>query len=117
MMKKQKDNAKRPHGQERQTMTLTGHLKELRNRLAICIVCLIVSSLAGLHFAPGLVELLTDWVRRQGGTAVTGEAAKENRASCALLEKCGFTAVRESSFNKYRMNVRFDSMIYQKTLR
>ena len=60
MMKKQKDNAKRPHGQERQTMTLTGHLKELRNRLAICIVCLIVSSLAGLHFAPGLVELLTD---------------------------------------------------------
>ncbi len=64
-----------------------------------------------------LVELLTDWVRRQGGTAVTGEAAKENRASCALLEKCGFTAVRESSFNKYRMNVRFDSMIYQKTLR
>ena len=71
----------------------------------------------GLGYGTELVELLTDWVRRQGGTAVTGEAAKENRASCALLEKCGFTAVRESSFNKYRMNVRFDSMIYQKTLR
>ncbi len=41
-------------------MTLTGHLRELRNRLVVCIVCLVVSSLLGLHFAPKLVEALTD---------------------------------------------------------
>jgi sec-independent protein translocase protein TatC len=40
-------------------MTLSGHLRELRNRLVVCIVCLVVSMLAGLHFAPDLVEVLT----------------------------------------------------------
>ena len=40
----------------------------------------------------------------------------EDLASCALLEKCGFRAVRESSFKKYHMDVQFDSIIYQKTL-
>ena len=63
-----------------------------------------------------LVERLTAWVRRQGGTALTAEAARDNRASCALLEKCGFTAVREASFRKYHMDIQFDSVIYRKTL-
>ena len=54
---KKKTKAKK---QKEQSMTLTGHLRELRNRLVICIVCLIVSSLVGLHYAPELVELLTD---------------------------------------------------------
>ena len=63
-----------------------------------------------------LVGLLAAWVQERGGAAVTAEAARENRASCALLEKCGFQAVRETSFRKYNMDVRFDSVIYQKTL-
>lgn len=60
-----------------------------------------------------LVGLLVDWVRAQGGKAVTAEAAKENRASRALLEKLGFEAVRESSFRKYHMDLRFESYIYR----
>lgn len=46
--------------QQRQNMTLTGHLRELRNRLIICFVCLIICFLVGLNYAPKLVELLTD---------------------------------------------------------
>lgn len=61
-----------------------------------------------------VVGLLVDWVREQGGSAVRAEAAKENRASCALLEKCGFNAIQESSYEKYRMSIRFDSLIYEK---
>ncbi len=56
-MKKEKTKAKK---QKEESMTLTGHLRELRNRLVVCIVCLVVSSLAGLNFAPQLVEALTD---------------------------------------------------------
>ena len=41
------------------TMSLTDHLKELRNRIVICVLCLVVFFLLGLHFAPQLVELLT----------------------------------------------------------
>ena len=44
------------------------------------------------------------------------EAARENRGSCALLEKCGFTALREASFQKYHMDVTFESLIYEKKL-
>ena len=42
------------------TMSLSGHLKELRNRLIICVICLVVSFLVGLYFAPSLIEILTD---------------------------------------------------------
>ena len=41
-------------------MALTGHLKELRNRLVICIVFLIVAFLVCLFYAGDLVKLLTD---------------------------------------------------------
>lgn len=47
-------------------MPLSGHLRELRNRLFVCIVCLAVCALAGLHFAPRLVTLLTDIGRTYG---------------------------------------------------
>lgn len=40
-------------------MTLSGHLRELRNRIVICLICFIVSFLVGLHFAPNIVEMLT----------------------------------------------------------
>lgn len=67
-------------------------------------------------FGMELVNLLVNWVREQGGLAVTAEAAKENRGSCALLEKCGFTVKKEASFKKYNMDVCFDSFIYMNQL-
>lgn len=45
--------------QSDKNMTLAGHLRELRNRLVVCIACLILSFLVGLHFAPGIVDKLT----------------------------------------------------------
>ena len=59
-MKEQKTKGKKKKKHQEQSMTLTGHLRELRNRLVICMICLVVSSLAGLNYAPRLVELLTD---------------------------------------------------------
>lgn len=47
-------------GQAEKNMTLSGHLRELRNRVVICIVCLVVSFLAGLNFAEDIVDVLTD---------------------------------------------------------
>lgn len=51
-------------------MTLSGHLRELRNRLVVCLVCLIISFLVGLHFAPQLVDFLTDIGKTYGYTYV-----------------------------------------------
>ncbi len=41
-------------------MTLSGHLKELRSRVIICVSILIISFFVGLNFAPRLVTFLTD---------------------------------------------------------
>ncbi|MCD8340796.1 MAG: twin-arginine translocase subunit TatC [Clostridiales bacterium] len=41
-------------------MSLGGHLKELRSRILVCIVCLVVGVLVCLAFAPEIVEQLTD---------------------------------------------------------
>lgn len=67
-------------------------------------------------FGTEVVNLVLDWVRRRGGTAVTAEAARENRGSCALLEKCGFAVVKETSFRKYHMGIVFGSFIYERKL-
>lgn len=40
-------------------MTLSGHLRELRNRLLVCIICLVVFFLVGLNYAPRFVDMLT----------------------------------------------------------
>ena len=47
-------------------MALSGHLKELRNRLIICVVCFLVAFLVSLSFAADIVELLTDIGRAYG---------------------------------------------------
>ena len=41
------------------TMSLSGHLKELRNRIIVCVLFLVVFFLLGLHFAPNVVNVLT----------------------------------------------------------
>ncbi len=57
------------HGKEK-NMTLSGHLRELRNRVVVCLVCLIVTFLAGLHFAPDIIDFLTDMGKGFGYTYV-----------------------------------------------
>ena len=59
---KKKKAAPNPDG----TMSLSGHLKELRNRIIVCIVCLTVFFLLGLHFAPDLVDNLTGIGKQYG---------------------------------------------------
>ncbi len=50
----------RQHADPEGTMSVSGHLKELRNRIIICVVGLVVFFLIGLHFAPAVVDNLTD---------------------------------------------------------
>lgn len=57
-------------GQKDRDMTVTGHLRELRTRLMTCVFCLLVSSVAGLNFAPRIVDLLTDIGKKYGYTYV-----------------------------------------------
>lgn len=38
-------------------MSLSGHLRELRNRILVCIVILVVAILIGLHYAPDIVQI------------------------------------------------------------
>ena len=57
-------------GQSEKNMTLSGHLRELRNRLVVCIICLVVSFLAGLHYAENIVDILTDIGKAYGYTFV-----------------------------------------------
>lgn len=63
-----------------------------------------------------VVMLLEEWIRKQGGKAITAEVAKENVASNCLLQKCGFGVIKETQFRKYNMDIVFDSYIYQKIL-
>lgn len=48
------------------TMALSGHLKELRNRLMVCVACLVVVFTVCLYFAADIVKLLTDIGRSYG---------------------------------------------------
>ena len=59
MKKKAKESAS-PDG----SMSLSGHLRELRNRILICVILLVVVFGICLSFAPRLVTLLTDMGRR-----------------------------------------------------
>lgn len=54
------------HKKKESNMSLSGHLRELRNRVVICVVCLVFTFLVGLHFAPDLVGLLTGMGEQYG---------------------------------------------------
>lgn len=41
-------------------MSLSGHLRELRNRIVICVVCLVVFFLVGLYYAQDFINLMLD---------------------------------------------------------
>ncbi len=59
MSKKDKKNPEKE-------MALSGHLKELRNRILVCVVCLVATFAVCLYFAPKLVEFLTDLGKAYG---------------------------------------------------
>ncbi len=65
-----KKGTKHAKSNAEKNMTLAGHLRELRNRILVCVICLVVFMLAGLYFAPQIVELLTDIGKRYGYTYV-----------------------------------------------
>lgn len=62
------------------------------------------------------VRLLMAWAAAQGAKKMTAEAAKDNAASCGMLEKLGFTVLRESRFKKYNTDIVFPSNIYAREL-
>ncbi len=53
--KKRPEEDQEPEGKE---MSLSGHLRELRNRLLVCLLVLLVSVAAGLRYAPSIVQAL-----------------------------------------------------------
>lgn len=59
-MKKKAKEAASPDG----SMSLSGHLRELRNRILICVILLVVVFGVCLSFAPQIVTLLTDMGQR-----------------------------------------------------
>ena len=59
-MKKKAKEPVSPDG----SMSLSGHLRELRNRILICVILLVVVFGVCLSFAPRIVTLLTDMGRR-----------------------------------------------------
>ena len=61
-MKKKKSSEK--------NLTLSGHLRELRKRVIICVICLIISFFIGLNFAPELVSILTGIGEEYGYTYI-----------------------------------------------
>ena len=60
MMKKKAEKAASPDG----SMSLSGHLRELRNRILVCVILLVLVFGICLSFAPQIVTLLTDMGKR-----------------------------------------------------
>lgn len=52
--------SKQKNAPQGKTMALSGHLKELRNRLMVSLVCLVAVFLVCLYYAADIVKLLTD---------------------------------------------------------
>jgi len=61
-MSKRKTSNASPEGR----MPLSGHLRELRNRILVCIAFLLAAVLLGLRFAPEIVERLLSIGREYG---------------------------------------------------
>jgi len=59
-MKRKAKEAVSPDG----SMSLSGHLRELRNRILVCVILLVVVFSVCLSFAPQIVTLLTDMGQR-----------------------------------------------------
>ena len=56
-------NKKKPEAASDGSMSISGHLKELRNRVLICVIVLVLGFCACLAIAPRLVTIFTDMGR------------------------------------------------------
>ena len=56
----QQTKTNNPSSADEKNMTVSGHLTELRNRLIVCVVVLLISFFVGLSFAPKAVNLLLE---------------------------------------------------------
>ena len=81
------------------SMSLSGHLRELRNRILVCVLLLLAVFALCLSFAPRIVTLLTDMGKRFDyvyvyiapqelflvymNVALVGAAARLSRGRCA----------------------------------
>ena len=63
-------------------------------------------------YASEILSLVTAWAKDNGFAEITAEAAKENAASHALLIKNGFKVTGDSEFQKYNMNITYESRTY-----
>ena len=66
----------------------------------------------GKGFGSELLSLMVDWIRGKGGVEIIAEAAKDNTASDRLLKRIGFKVAGESRFQKYNMDIFYESFVY-----
>lgn len=67
-------------------------------------------------FGTEIVALLLEWLKNHGANKVMAEVAMDNLPSNLLLQKFGFAVEKTGAFQKYNMNVQFESNIYAKVL-
>ena len=70
----------------------------------------------GNGYAVEMVNALIDFARNQGIYFITAPVAQENKASNRVMQKCGFSIDRESSFKKCGSDITYPSYIYKLTL-
>ncbi len=70
----------------------------------------------GKGYGGEALSLMLDWMETQGAGKVTAEVSVGNVPSNRLLGKFGFVVERRTKFQKYHMDISFDSFIYGKEL-
>jgi len=70
----------------------------------------------GNGYAIEMVHALIDFARESGVKSISAPVAQENRASNRVLQKCGFSIDKESSFKKSGTDVVYPSFIYKLNL-
>ena len=71
----------------------------------------------GNGYAVEIVNALIDFAREKGLSVITAPVAQQNKASNRVMQKCGFSIDRESSFKKSGTNITYPSFIYKLPLK
>ena len=61
-MRSKKENKEEKKKISDEPMTIAGHLREMRNRIAVCIVVFAIGFGLGLYFSPQISEALTGFI-------------------------------------------------------
>ena len=64
-------------------------------------------------YATEALQQIIAWSGKQGFSTITAEVAKDNEASCRLLNKLGFGVKTETRFKKYHMEIEYQSYIFE----